>query len=53
MPEQVMIDRKHLENAEYGMIKNDARCTLETKARIFMEKADFSERKILFFINCT
>jgi hypothetical protein len=44
---------KHLDNVEYSMIKNDTRCTCETKARIVMEKGAFSEKNTLFIINWT
>jgi hypothetical protein len=30
------------------MITNDARCTLEMKVKVAMEKAAFSKKKILF-----
>jgi hypothetical protein len=46
-----MIDREHLANVEYSMIKKDTRCTRGTKARIVMEKAAFSEKNTFFITN--
>ena len=40
---------EHLENVEYSMIKNDTRCTRETKAKIVMEKAAFRENTRTLF----
>jgi hypothetical protein len=45
------VDTEHLENVEYGIIKHDARCKRETKARIIKGKAAFSENNTLFTIN--
>jgi hypothetical protein len=50
---QIKIDKKPVENVEEfyylgSMITNDARCTLEIKARIAMAKASFNKKKTLF-----
>jgi hypothetical protein len=49
----IVIDQKQLEKVEYcnclgSVITNDARCTLELKSEIFVAKAAFNKKKILF-----
>jgi hypothetical protein len=50
---QVKIDQKQLEDVKYfkcfdSIVKNNARCSSEIKARIAMEKAAFNRKKNLF-----
>ena len=49
----IVIDQKQLEKVEYcnclgSVITNDARCTRELKSEIFVGKAAFNKKKIVF-----
>jgi hypothetical protein len=53
-----MIYQKQLENVEYfkylgGLITDDARCTLEIKAKIVLAKLAFNKKKLFSPANWT
>jgi len=50
---KIMTDQKHLENVESfkylgSMLTNDGRCTCDIKTRIYMAKAAFNKKRVLF-----
>jgi hypothetical protein len=45
---QIMIDQNWGKWNLVSMVTNDARCTLEIKSRVVMEKAAFDKKKALF-----